>query len=93
MLSINVDETNYIQFKTKNKATLNINIFCNDNLITRLPNIKFLGKYIHDSINWSCHIDYIITELSSVSYIMSSIKPFMSLNTLKTVYYSYFIQT
>jgi len=92
LLSINIDKTHYIQFKTKNKPTFDINIVCNDNLITTLPNIMFLGiyKYIHDSINWSCHIEYIIPKRSSAYYIMRSIKPLMSLNTLKTVYYSYF---
>jgi len=35
-------------------------------------------------------IEYIIPKLSSACYTMSSIKPFMSLNTLKTIYYSYF---
>jgi hypothetical protein len=93
LLSINVDKTHYIQFKTKNKSTLDINIVCNDNLVTTLLNIKFLGIYIyitHDSINWSCHIEYIIPKLSSACYIIRSIKPFVSLNTLKTIYYSYF---
>ena len=51
--SINTDKTHYIQFKTKDKPTLDINIVCNDNLITTLPHIKFLGIYIHDTINWS----------------------------------------
>jgi hypothetical protein len=92
--------------KPKNKPTLDINIVCDDNLITTLPNIEFLGIYIyihiyihththththtHDSINWSCHIEYIIRKLASTCYIMRSIKPFMSLNTLKHIYYSYF---
>jgi len=58
-------------------------------VITPLPKIKFLGTYIHDSINWSCHIEYIIPKLSSACYIRRSIKPFMSPNTLKTIYYSY----
>jgi len=89
LLSININETHYIQFKTKNEPTLDINIICNDNVITALPNVNFLGIYIHNSINWSCHIEYIIPKLSSACYIMS-IKPFMSLNTLKTIYYSYF---
>ena len=52
LLSINIDQTHYIQFKTKNNPTLDINIVCNDNLITAVPKIKFLGIYIHDSINW-----------------------------------------
>jgi len=67
LLSINVDKNHYIQFKTKNKTTLDINIVCNDNLITTLPNIKFLSMYIHDSINWS-YIEYIILKLSSACY-------------------------
>jgi len=47
LLSINTDKTHYIQFKTKNKPTFDINIICNDNLITTLPQIKFLGIYIY----------------------------------------------
>jgi len=60
LFSINIDKTHYIQFKTKNMPTLDINIVCNDNLITALPKIKFLGKYIHDSVKWNYHIEYII---------------------------------
>jgi hypothetical protein len=50
----------------------------------------YIYIYTHDSINWSYHIEYITPELSSTCYIMRSIKPFMSLNTVKTIYYSYF---
>jgi len=67
-----------------------INIACNDNLITTLPQTKFLGIYIHDTINWICHIEYIIPKLSLACYVMRSIRPFMSFSTLETVYYSYF---
>ena len=47
LLSINVDKSHYIQFKTKNKPTFDMNIVCNDNLITALPKIKFLSIYIY----------------------------------------------
>jgi hypothetical protein len=90
LLSINVDKTRHIQFKTKNKPTLDISIVCNENLVTYLPKIKFLGIHIHDSINWNYHIDYIIPKLSTACYIIQSIKQFMSHSTVKTVYYSYF---
>jgi len=56
LLSTDNDKTHYLQFKTKNKPTYDINIVCNDNLITTLPKIKFLGICVHDTINWSCHI-------------------------------------
>ena len=45
--SINIDKTHYIQFKTKSKPTHDINIVCNDNLITTVPQTKFLGMYIY----------------------------------------------
>ena len=47
LLFINVDKTHYMQFKTKNQPTLDINVVCDSNLITTLPNIKFLGIYIY----------------------------------------------
>jgi len=84
LLSISIDKTHYIQFKTKNKPTLDINIVCNDNWTTTLPKITFLDIYIHDSINWSWHIEYIIPKLSAACYIMRSIKPLMSLWKLFT---------
>jgi hypothetical protein len=89
-LTINTNKTHYIQFKTKNKPIIDINIVYNDHPITLLHNIKFLGIYINDSINWSNHIDYIVPKLSTACYIMRSIKSYMSLNTMKTIYYSYF---
>ena len=84
LLSINVDKSHYIQFKTKNKPTLDVNIVCNDNLITTVPKIKFLGICVHDSINWSWHIEFIIPKQSSECCIIRF------LNTLKTTYYFYF---
>jgi hypothetical protein len=41
-------------------------------------------------VNWSGHVDYIIPKLSSACYIIRSVKPYMPLNTLKSIYYSYF---
>jgi hypothetical protein len=89
-LSINVDKTHYIRFKTKNKPTFDIQIVCNNNKITSVPHCKFLGIYLQDSLNWSCHIGSIIPKLSSACYIMRNLKPIMTMDSLKTVYYSYF---
>jgi len=89
-LTININKTHYTQFKTKNKPTKDINIICKEYPITALANIKFLGIYLNNLITWNCHIEYIVSRLSSACYIMRSIKPYMSLSTLKAIYYSYF---
>jgi len=92
-LSINVEKTHYIQFKTKNKPTFDMNIVCDNNSITPATDIEFLSIYLQDSINWSRHIEYIIPKLSSACYVMRSIKQIMPINTLKTGYYSLFNET
>lgn len=90
LLSININKTHCVQFKTKNQSAADINIVCNNRSITTLSNVKFLGMHINDSMNWSSHADCITPKLSSACYVMRSIKPYMPLNTLKTIYYSYF---
>jgi hypothetical protein len=90
LVSLNVNKTYCMQFRTKNKPINDINISCNNYLITTQPNIGFLGIHISDTINWSCHIESIIPTLCSACYIMRGIKSYMPLTTLKTFYYSYF---
>jgi hypothetical protein len=93
LLSINFNKTRFIQFTTKNKPVTNIKIAYDNKQITTISNIKFLGIYINDTITWKCHVEHIIPKRSAVCYIMRSIKPYTSLNTLKIVYYSYFNST
>jgi len=90
LLTINIKKTHYTQFKTKNKPSKDINIVCKEQPLSTLSNIKFRGIYINNLINWNCHIEYNVPRLSSACYIMRSIKPYMSSNTLKIIYYSYF---
>lgn len=54
--------------------------------IGNLPLPPYVWAYIHDSINCSRHMGYIIPKLSSACNTMSSIKPSMSLKTLKITY-------
>jgi hypothetical protein len=61
-------------------------------IITKLqqPNIKFLGIFCNDAINWKHHIEYILPKWSSACYAMKIIIPYVSLDSLKIVYYSNF---
>jgi hypothetical protein len=65
LLTINLNKTHCVQFRTKNKSTTDLNIVCNNRRITTMSNVKFLGININDSMNWSGHIEYIIPKLSS----------------------------
>jgi hypothetical protein len=67
---------------------MQIKIAYDNNQITTTSNIKFLGVCINDKINWKHHIEYILPKLSAACYAMRIIKPYVSLESLKVVYYS-----
>jgi exonuclease III len=90
LLSINFNKTQYVKFTTKNKPKSHIKITYNYNQISIISSIEFLGIYINDTINWKYRIEYILPKLSVACYTMRIIKPCMSLEMLKIVYYSNF---
>jgi len=75
---------------TKNTPTRDISISYNNTLISKTSNTKFLGLLIADSLSWKDHIIQLIPKLSKACYILRCIRPFMSLEALKSVYHSYF---
>jgi hypothetical protein len=51
---------------------------------------KNLGLIIKNDLSWKTHIEFIKSKLSSACYAVRSVKPFLTINTLKMIYYSYF---
>jgi hypothetical protein len=50
----------------------------------------FLGLVITNSLSWKDHITQLIPNLSKACYVLRCIRPFMSQDALKSIYYSYF---
>ena len=78
MLSVNLDKTHFIHF-----------IIHGNKKIANVYNTKFLGLTLDNTLSWRTHIDTIIPKLSSASFALRVVKPFLSLDSLKMVYYSY----
>jgi hypothetical protein len=93
LLTINFSKTYSMQFKTKNTDTNKTLISCNSNEIEEVHHLKFLGLEIDNVLSWSMHIETINTKLTRISYMMRSIKPYMSLPSLIMIYYSLFHST
>jgi hypothetical protein len=75
---------------TKNSSSIDFNIMYRNNKIANVYNTKFLGLTLDNTLSWRTHIDTIIPKLSSASFAMRVVKPFLSQDSLKMVYYSYF---
>jgi hypothetical protein len=61
-----------------------------DEQISIANETKFLGLYINNNLSWKKHIESIKYKLSSACYVMRLVKPYVTANTLKVIYYSYF---
>ena len=59
-LSINLDKTHYIKFKTHHNSRSHFEISQLNKQILPTSNIQFLGIYINDTINWKNNIEYIL---------------------------------
>jgi len=89
-LSLNISKTCYIQFSGKNINYSDINITYENNYISHIKEIKFLGLYINNTLSWKTHIDKILPKLCSACFAMKSVKPFVSQQILKVICYSHF---
>jgi len=89
-LFLNFDKTYFLQFTNKSTCTSDIQITYEDKQISIVNETKFLGLFIKNNLSWKTHIECIKTKLSSVCYAVRSVKPLLTINTLKTIYYSYF---
>jgi len=64
LLSLNLDETHFIQFVTKNSSSINFNIMHGNKKIANVYNTKFLGLTLDNTLSWRTHTDTIIHKLS-----------------------------
>jgi hypothetical protein len=55
--------------------------------VANVYNTKFLGLTLYNTLSWRTHIDTIISKLSSASFALRVVKPFLSQDSLKMVYF------
>ena len=90
LLSINYEKTHFLQFLTKQHNKSNVKIVVLDSIIPNVNSTKFLGLTIDCTLSWKGHILDLSTKLNKACYAIRTVKSFMSLKALKTVYFSYF---
>jgi len=90
LLFLNSDKTYFIQFTNKSICTSDIQIKYEDKQISIVNETKYLGLFINNNLSWKTQIETMRSKLSSACYAMRSIKPYVTISTLKKIYYSYF---
>jgi hypothetical protein len=82
---LSYDKTYFLQFTTK----ANMQILYSNKTIATAKSITFLGLTLDTTLNWKHHISELIPRRNKACYAIRSIKPFMSLNVLRSTYFSY----
>jgi len=89
-LSLNVDKTHFLQFYTRPNPNYDFIPYYEDRQITKVETIKFLGITLDSNLSWKQHIADITPRLNKACFAIRSIKPFMSIEAMRLVYFPYF---
>jgi hypothetical protein len=87
-LILNLNKTKFIPFSTKLNFGTSICIDNEHNHIENSQSTSFLGLILDRTLSWQLHIDKICAKLKSACYILKTLKPSLSANNLKTIYFS-----
>jgi len=86
---LNYDKTYFLQFQTKANKEKNTHILYSNKTISTAKSIKFLGLTLDTTLNWKHHISELIPRINKACYAIRTIKSFMSMNVLRSTYFSY----
>ena len=88
-LSLNVKKTHYMVFTSKKCTPNSLDITIDGCNIDRVKHTKFLGVFIDEKLNWKKHVSYISSKISKGIGIIIKARNLLSLNALKTLYFSF----
>ena len=90
LISLNWERTLFMHFPTKNNSSSNFDIMSKDKKLTAGNSIKFLGLTLDNSLSWKKHIEATIPKLNAATFAVRVVKTFLSLDSFKLIYFSYF---
>jgi hypothetical protein len=79
-----------MQFVTKTSATIDLQVMYKNKEIANTCNTKFVRLTMGNTFSRKNHIDAIVPKLSSACFAVRAVKPFLSHESLKMIYFSYF---
>ena len=93
-LYINYAKTNYMLFCPKLKPVSSYDLasapklLFNGRNIERVRVVKYLGVFIDENLNWSDHINYVISRVSSLTGILSRNKAILPMKCKNDIYFA-----
>ena len=91
-LSLNVNKTEFVIFRSPRKSidSIEINIKLNGKRLYPSSYIKYLGVLIDEHLSWKHHINELIIKLNRSNSLLSKIRHYVKESTLRSLYFSLF---
>ena len=89
LLTLNLNKTQYLKFRTKNYYNVNKQIKYDHECITNATEIKFLGLTIEDTLSWKQHTEQALNKMCTACYALRNIKHIVPIDTLRVIYFAY----
>ena len=87
-LSLNIKKSKYMIIASGKKQTLTSSIILDGNLLEETNSFKYLGVYVDNRLTWSDHIKVICKKIAKNIGIMSKLRHYLDLDSLRKVYFS-----
>jgi hypothetical protein len=88
-LSLNLNKTYYMYFKTKTSQVDDTPIKYNNNQINSTYYVDFLGLTLDATLLWVGHINMAIPKLNSACFAIQTLKSFLPTEELRIIYFAY----
>ena len=87
-LSLNANTTKYMlfHFPQRNIADIELTLKIENHYIERVEDFNFLGTTIHETLDWTPHIDKVANKISQTLGILNKLKHVLPKYILKTMY-------
>ena len=90
-LSLNIDKTKCMNFKTLNTPTHNLTLKIRNTPIQKISSFKLLGVILDEHLSWKDHILSLKKKLQALLVVTMKIKPCLSKDSLLIIYQSLLI--
>jgi hypothetical protein len=88
-LTLDCDKWHFLYLLTKKHKEIKMQIIYSNTIITNINSTRFLGLIVESSLSWKDHVTELTSELNKTCYAVRAIKPYMSLDVMKVISYSY----
>ena len=88
---INVKKTGIMSFHNRQvKVPIKPKVTLNGSSLEYVADLKFLGIYITETLNWNTHVQLLAHKLSKVSFMIKTLKETLSPYMIRHIYFTKF---